>query len=72
MAKRDGETGSELLAMLAATEKVLVAYEFESRQHDAEAEDSQNAIRNESRRILGTPGLLTIYRTPTSEFAIAN
>ena len=37
VAKRDGGTGSELLAIAAATEKVLVPYELEIGQHGAEA-----------------------------------
>ena len=54
MAKHDRGTGSELLAIAAATEKVLVPYELEIGQHGAEAEDSQDALGNESRRILAT------------------
>ena len=57
MAKRDRGTGRELLAIAAATEKVLVPYELKIGQHGVEAEDSQDALENESRRILDTIGL---------------
>ena len=57
VAKRDRGTGSELLAIAVAIAKVLVPYELEIGQHGAEAEDSQDALENESKRILDTIGL---------------
>ena len=49
VAKRDRGMGRELLAIAPATEKVLVPYELEICQHGTEAEDSQDALENESR-----------------------
>ena len=54
VAMRDRGTGSELLAIPAATEKVLVPYELVIPQQGAEADDSQDALENKSRRILAT------------------
>ena len=72
VAKRDRGTGSELVAIHAATEKVSVPYKWEISQHGAEAEDYQDALEHDSSRILATTGLQTIYRTNRSEFGIAN
>ena len=57
VAKRDRGTASELLAIAATTEKVLVPYVLEIGQHGAEVEDSQDALENESRQIVATIGL---------------
>ena len=51
VAKRDRGTGSELVAIAATTETVLVPYVLEIGQHGAEAEDYQDALENDSRQI---------------------
>ena len=57
MAKRDRGTGRELLAIDATTEKVFVTYVLEIGHHGTEVEDSQDALKQESRQILCTIGL---------------
>ena len=57
VAKCDRGTARELLAIPAATEKVLVTHDLVISHHDAEAEDSQDALENELRRIQGTTSL---------------